>query len=69
MPDRLFTRPRIEENQWEVSGFARKPYAVLIADDHPIVREGLATLINSRSDMPVVAEASNGQEAVEKYVA
>jgi two-component system, NarL family, response regulator len=41
----------------------------LIADDHPIVREGLATLINRRSDMRVVAEAADGREAVEKFVA
>jgi two-component system NarL family response regulator len=42
---------------------------VLIADDHPVVREGLATLINRRSDMRVVAEAANGREAVEKFLA
>jgi two-component system NarL family response regulator len=46
-----------------------KVYTVLIADDHPVVREGLATLINSRSDMRVVAEAANGREAVEKFLA
>jgi two-component system, NarL family, response regulator len=46
----------------------QKPYTLLIADDHPIVREGLVALINRRSDMHVVAEASNGQEAVEKYL-
>src|ERR1700721_4451980 len=46
-----------------------KASSVLIADDHPIVREGLATLINRRSDMRVVAEAANGREAVEKFIA
>jgi DNA-binding NarL/FixJ family response regulator len=46
----------------------REPYSVLIADGHPIVREGLAALINRRSDMRVVAEASNGTEAVDKYM-
>jgi len=44
-------------------------YTVLIADDHPVVREGLATLINRRSDMRVVAEAADGREAVEKFLA
>lgn len=34
------------------------PLSVLIADDLPIVREGLAALANSRSDMRVVAEAA-----------
>jgi two-component system NarL family response regulator len=46
-----------------------KVYTVLIADDHPVVREGLATLINRRSDMRVVGEAANGREAVEKFLA
>jgi two-component system NarL family response regulator len=40
---------------------------ILIADDHPVVREGLAALINRRPDMRVVAEASDGAEAVEKF--
>jgi two-component system NarL family response regulator len=43
-------------------------HTVLIADDLPIVREGLARLINSRSDMQVVAEAANGREAVDKFI-
>lgn len=37
---------------------------ILIADDHPIVCEGLAALINRRPDMHVVAEAHNGREAI-----
>ncbi|MDX6463805.1 MAG: hypothetical protein QOE55_7502 [Acidobacteriaceae bacterium] len=45
-----------------------KRHTVLIADDLPIVREGLARLINSRSDMQVVAEAANGREAVDKFI-
>lgn len=45
-----------------------KRYSVLIADNHPVVREGLTALINRRSDMRVVAEAANGREAVEKFV-
>jgi two-component system NarL family response regulator len=40
---------------------------ILIADDHPIVCEGLTALINRRPDMLVVAEAYNGQEAVELF--
>ena len=47
----------------------QKLYTLLIADDHPIVREGLAALINRRSDMHIVAEASNGREAMEMYLA
>ena len=37
---------------------------VLIADDHPIVREGLRTLISSEPGMEVVGEAANGAQAV-----
>jgi two-component system, NarL family, response regulator len=40
---------------------------ILIADDHPVVREGLAAIFNHRDDMTVVAQASNGREAVEQY--
>ncbi len=36
---------------------------ILLADDHPIVREGLKTLILSQPDMQVVGEASDGLEA------
>ena len=37
---------------------------VLIADDHPIVRQGLEILINSQSDMILIGQAANGNEAV-----
>ena len=37
---------------------------ILLVDDHPIVREGFAAIIERRPDMTVVAEASNGAEAV-----
>jgi DNA-binding NarL/FixJ family response regulator len=38
---------------------------VLIADDHAIVRQGLRSLIESRTEMRVVGEASNGRMAVQ----
>jgi two-component system response regulator NreC len=37
---------------------------ILLADDHAILREGLAVLINAQPDMQVVAQAANGAEAV-----
>jgi len=40
---------------------------VLCVDDHPIVRQGIAALIGSQSDMAVVAEASSGREAVHQF--
>jgi two-component system NarL family response regulator len=40
---------------------------IVVADDHPIVREGLSAIINAQPDMHVVAEAGNGEEAVEVF--
>ena len=40
---------------------------ILIADDHALLREGVATLLSAETDMKVVGEASNGEEAVEKF--
>src|SRR6202140_5177180 len=40
---------------------------VLSVDDHPLLREGIATLVNAESDMKLVAEATNGQEAIDKF--
>jgi len=37
---------------------------VFIADDHPIVRQGLEVLVNSQSDMVLVGQAANGEEAL-----
>jgi two-component system, NarL family, response regulator len=41
--------------------------AVLVADDHTILRRGLMDIINQEADMRVVAEASDGPEAVRLY--
>src|SRR5215469_13958654 len=40
---------------------------ILTVDDHPVLRQGIATLVNAESDMKLVAEASNGQEAIEQF--
>jgi len=40
---------------------------LLIVDDHPIVRTGLAALLERQEDMAVVAEAGDGEEAVDLY--
>jgi DNA-binding NarL/FixJ family response regulator len=40
---------------------------VLSVDDHALLREGIAALVNAESDMKLVAEATNGQEAIEKF--
>ena len=40
---------------------------ILCVDDHPLLREGIAALIGNQSDMELVAEASNGREALELF--
>ena len=40
---------------------------ILTVDDHPLLREGIAALVNAEADMKLVAEASTGQEAVKKF--
>src|SRR5882762_3502173 len=40
---------------------------ILSVDDHPLLREGVAALVASQSDMKLVAEASTGREALEQF--
>jgi two-component system, NarL family, response regulator len=40
---------------------------ILSVDDHPLLRKGIAAVINAEPDMKLVAEASNGEEAIEKF--
>ena len=40
---------------------------ILAVDDHPMLREGIAALVASQSDMKLAGEASNGREALEQF--
>ena len=40
---------------------------ILTVDDHPILREGIAAVIQGEKDMLIVGEASNGREAIEMF--
>jgi len=40
---------------------------VLCVDDHPLVRKGIAAILHNEADLALVAEGSNGQEAVELF--
>jgi len=40
---------------------------ILTVDDHPLLRKGIAALVNAEPDLKLVAEASNGQEGIEAF--
>lgn len=40
---------------------------ILAADDHPLLRRGIAALVNGEPDMKLIAEASSGEDAIEKF--
>ena len=40
---------------------------ILAVDDHALVREGIAVLVGTQPDMTLVAEASNGREAIQQF--
>jgi two-component system, NarL family, response regulator len=43
------------------------PTRILIVDDHPLLREGIAALVSGEPDMTLVAECSNGREAIQAF--
>lgn len=40
---------------------------VMVVDDHPLMRVGVVSIVNARSDMVVVAEAGSGEEAIAQF--
>jgi DNA-binding NarL/FixJ family response regulator len=44
-----------------------QPIRILVADDHALIREGIAVLVGTQPDMTLVAEASNGSEAIQQF--
>jgi DNA-binding NarL/FixJ family response regulator len=46
---------------------SQKTIRLLVADDHPVVRQGLVAILNAQPDMTVIAEANNGKEVIEQF--
>lgn len=46
---------------------ATRQIRILTVDDHPVLREGIAAIVAGEADMVIVAEASNGREAIEQF--
>jgi len=44
-----------------------RPIRVLVADDHPLLREGIAAMITAESDITVAATCSSGREAIQQF--
>ena len=58
---------KASDDKKKPSSGKKKRIRILIADDHTVVREGLVSLVKRKSDMVVLAEASNGREAVDLW--
>jgi len=46
---------------------AEKPIRLMVVDDHPVVRRGLALLLSTEPDLKLVAEADNGRQAIQQF--
>lgn len=65
-PARDFSTNRNAEGQ-ALNTERATPITVVVVDDHPVSRQGLAEILNSQNDIKVVAEAANGEEACKLY--
>src|SRR6185503_10668484 len=43
------------------------PIRILTVDDHPLLRAGIEALVSSQADMLVIAECSNGRDAIQQF--
>ncbi len=43
------------------------PIRIMAVDDHPLIRQGIALLVSAQPDLTLVAEATNGREAVQQF--
>jgi DNA-binding NarL/FixJ family response regulator len=53
--------------RWAMREVDAPPIRVLAVDDHPVFRDGIASIIHTQSDMLLVAEGENGVEGIERF--
>jgi len=46
---------------------ANEPIRIMTVDDHPVLREGIAAVLSGEPDFVLIAEANNGEEAIEQF--
>ena len=56
-----------ERRNWQSMDISPETIRILAVDDHPLLRQGIGALIANQRDMRLVAEASNGREAIELF--
>src|SRR5579862_1214938 len=50
-----------------MSGAGSSMIRIMAVDDHPLLREGIGVIVADQADMKIVAEASNGREAIQQF--
>lgn len=61
------SQPSFQRNTQAAAATKAGPIRVLIAEDHSLVRRGLAAIINMEEDVTVIGEAGDGQEAIDLW--
>src|SRR5262249_20128285 len=59
--------PRITKKAGAVVSASSAPIRILTVDDHPLLRSGIEALVSTQADMRVVAECSNGRDAIQQF--
>jgi DNA-binding NarL/FixJ family response regulator len=62
--EEIIDHPALRELAAEAAKRFDRPYRVLVADDHPLVRRGVRTLLESQPDIEVAWEAASGRETI-----